>query len=128
LLYVNGRLRTVQQPVLAAVDGHQLVGLTFHLGVFLVAAQAAIPIVSVTVLGTRSITRGDQWLPRRGDITVHIGKPVIWPQGPDFAVAIRLRGQARVAMLAHAGEPRPRARAGRAAGRVIRVSTLPLGC
>ena len=78
--------------------------LGFHLGAFLVAAQAGIPVQPVTVRGTRSILRGDQWLPRRGEIVVHIGK-VFWPQGNDFAAAIMLRDRVRAAMLEHYGEP-----------------------
>jgi 1-acyl-sn-glycerol-3-phosphate acyltransferase len=78
--------------------------LGFHLGAFLVAAQAGIPVLPVTVRGTRSILRGDQWFPRRGEIVVHIGKAVP-PQGSDFAAAIQLRDRVRAAMLEHYGEP-----------------------
>jgi len=78
--------------------------LGFHLGAFLVAGQAGIPVVPVTVRGTRSILRGDQWFPRRGAIAVHIGKAVT-PQGSDFTAAVRLRDQVRAVMLEHCGEP-----------------------
>jgi 1-acyl-sn-glycerol-3-phosphate acyltransferase len=78
--------------------------LGFHLGAFLVAVQAGIPILPVTVRGTRSILRGDQWFPRRGNIVVHIGKAIA-PQGNDFAAAIQLRDRVRAAMLEHYGEP-----------------------
>jgi hypothetical protein len=56
----------------------------------------------VTVQDAR--LRGDQWLPRRGRIVVHIGKAV-QPQGSDFAAAIQLRDTVRAAMLEHYGEP-----------------------
>jgi 1-acyl-sn-glycerol-3-phosphate acyltransferase len=78
--------------------------LGFHLGAFEVACQAGIPIVPVTIRGTRSILRSGQWLPRRGAIAVHIGKPLA-PTGRDFAAAIRLRDAARAEILARLGEP-----------------------
>jgi 1-acyl-sn-glycerol-3-phosphate acyltransferase len=78
--------------------------LGFRLGAFMVAAQAGLSVLPVTVRGTRSILRGDQWLPRRGKIVVHIGKAVR-PQGSDFAAAIQLRDRVRAAMLEHYGEP-----------------------
>jgi 1-acyl-sn-glycerol-3-phosphate acyltransferase len=78
--------------------------LGFHLSAFLVAAQAGIPVLPMTVRGTRSILRGEQWFPRRGEIVVHIGRPIA-PRGTDFTAAIRLRDQARAAMLEHYGEP-----------------------
>jgi len=78
--------------------------LGFHLGAFLVAAQAGIPVLPVTVRGTRSILRGDQWFPRRGEIVVHLSRAVL-PQGSDFAAAVQLRDRVRAAMLEHYGEP-----------------------
>ena len=78
--------------------------LGFHLSAFLVAAQAGIPVVPVTVRGTRSILRGEQWFPRRSEIVVHVGKAMA-PQGRDFTAAIQLRDRARAAMLEHYGEP-----------------------
>ncbi len=78
--------------------------LHFHLGAFLVAAEAAIPVIPVTIRGTRSILRGDQWFPRRGRITVHFGKP-LRPDGDGFEAAVRLRDAARGEMLARSGEP-----------------------
>jgi len=41
----------------------------------LVAAEAGAPVVPVTIRGTRSILRDGHWFPRRGIITVTIGKP-----------------------------------------------------
>jgi 1-acyl-sn-glycerol-3-phosphate acyltransferase len=78
--------------------------LGFHLGAFEVACQAGVPIVPVTIRGTRSILRSGQWLPRRGAIAIHIGKPFA-PTGRDFAAAIRLRDVARTEILARLGEP-----------------------
>jgi 1-acyl-sn-glycerol-3-phosphate acyltransferase len=78
--------------------------LPFRLGAFLVAAQAAIPVVPVTIRGTRSILRGNQWLPRHGAVHVQIGAP-LEPDGQDFEAAVRLRDRARAAILARCGEP-----------------------
>jgi 1-acyl-sn-glycerol-3-phosphate acyltransferase len=78
--------------------------LGFYLGAFLVAARAAIPIVPVTISGTRSILRGDQWFPRRGRILVRIS-PQLMTDGTDFEAALRLRDAARSTILARCGEP-----------------------
>jgi 1-acyl-sn-glycerol-3-phosphate acyltransferase len=78
--------------------------LGFRLGAFLAAAQAGVPVVPVAIRGTRSILRGGQWLPRRGEISVDIGAP-IKPDGADFAAAVRLRDAARAFVLAHCREP-----------------------
>ena len=76
----------------------------FHLGAFAIAVEQQIGMVPVTVCGTRSILRDGQWLPRRGDVSVHIGDVHI-PDGHDFAASVRLRDQVRAAMLAHTSEP-----------------------
>jgi 1-acyl-sn-glycerol-3-phosphate acyltransferase len=78
--------------------------LGFQLGAFLVAAQAGVPIIPITIRGTRSILRGGQWFPRRGKILVHIGSALA-ADGTDFAAAVRLRDAARAQMLERCGEP-----------------------
>jgi 1-acyl-sn-glycerol-3-phosphate acyltransferase len=78
--------------------------LGFRLGAFLAAAEAGAQVVPVAIRGTRSILRGGQWLPRRGEISVDIGAP-IKPDGADFAAAVRLRDAARAFVLAHCREP-----------------------
>ena len=78
--------------------------LGFRLGAFLVAAQASIPVVPVTLRGTRTVLRGEQWLARRAAVHVHIGK-ALFPDGSDFAAAVRLRDAARAVILARCGEP-----------------------
>jgi 1-acyl-sn-glycerol-3-phosphate acyltransferase len=78
--------------------------LGFRLGAFLAAAQAGVPVVPVAIRGTRSILRGGQWRPRRGEVSVDIGAP-IQPDGADFAAAVRLRDAARAFVLAHCREP-----------------------
>jgi 1-acyl-sn-glycerol-3-phosphate acyltransferase len=78
--------------------------LGFQLGAFLVAAEAQVPVVPITIGGTRSILRGGQWFPRRGRISVHIGRPLS-ADGTDFDAAVRLRDKARAEMLQRRGEP-----------------------
>ncbi|OGI55801.1 MAG: acyl-phosphate glycerol 3-phosphate acyltransferase [Candidatus Muproteobacteria bacterium RIFCSPHIGHO2_12_FULL_60_33] len=78
--------------------------LPFHMGAFVAAAEAGVPIVPVAIRGTRSILRSDHWFPRRGTISVVIGAP-IQPEGSDWATAIKLRDAARLEILRHCGEP-----------------------
>ncbi|HET8997434.1 MAG TPA: lysophospholipid acyltransferase family protein, partial [Acetobacteraceae bacterium] len=78
--------------------------LGFHLGAFLVAAEAGVPVVPVTISGTRAVLRGGQWFPRPGAIQVRIGRALM-PDGRDFAAAVRLRDRTRAAILAQCGEP-----------------------
>jgi len=78
--------------------------LGFHLGAFLVAAEAGIPVVPVTIRGTRHVLRGGQWFPRRGEIHIDIGRPVL-ADSPGFDAAVRLRDTIREEMLKQSGEP-----------------------
>ncbi len=94
------RIMTFPEGTLTRMPGL----LTFRLGAFLVAARESLPVVPITLLGTRSILRGEQWFPRRGTIVVHIDKPVL-PRGKDFAAAVRLRDEVRAIVLERCGEP-----------------------
>jgi 1-acyl-sn-glycerol-3-phosphate acyltransferase len=78
--------------------------LPFHLGAFVVATEAQIPVLPVTISGTRSALRGGQWWPRRSTLRVHIGKPLV-ASGLGLEAAARLRDAARAAILAKCGEP-----------------------
>jgi 1-acyl-sn-glycerol-3-phosphate acyltransferase len=78
--------------------------LPFRLGAFLTAAQTGIGVVPVAIAGTRMILRANQWFPRRGRISVKIGNP-LFPDGTDFAAAVRLRDRCRAAILERLGEP-----------------------
>jgi len=75
----------------------------FHLGAFLAACEAGLPVVPLAIRGSRSLLPADTWRPRRGPITVTLGAPVA-PQGTDWSAAIALRDAARVQILAHCGE------------------------
>ena len=76
----------------------------FRLGAFVIAARTLTPVVPVTITGTRSILRGDQWFPRRGSVGVVVDPPIN-PEGEDFEAAIRLRDATRAKILARCGEP-----------------------
>ncbi len=78
--------------------------LQFHLGAFHIAVQNGLPVQPVTIKGTRSVLRGEQWFPRRGDLSVHLGE-LIAPDGDDFDAAVRLRNKVRGAILEESGEP-----------------------
>lgn len=76
----------------------------FRMGAFAAAARGQAPIVPVTIRGTRSMLRGDEWFPRPGRISMVIS-PAIEPQGDDWNEAVRLRDAARAEILRHCGEP-----------------------
>jgi 1-acyl-sn-glycerol-3-phosphate acyltransferase len=78
--------------------------LPFHMGAFVTAAEAGMPIVPVTIRGTRSKLRSGSLLPRRGAVSVIVGKPIT-PRGSDWSAAIELRDAARADILRHCGEP-----------------------
>ena len=81
--------------------------LPFRMGAFVVAAQTRVPLVPVTLTGSRSILRADQWFPRHGALTVNMGRPIpAAAEGEDsFAAAVRLRDAARAEILRESGEP-----------------------
>ena len=78
--------------------------LPFHAGAFSAAAQAGVPVVPVTIRGTRSVLRDGQWFPRRVPISVMVSAP-IRPDGDDWSAAIRLRDAVRAEILKHCAEP-----------------------
>lgn len=71
--------------------------LPFHLGAFLAAAQAGVPVVPAAIRGNRELLPDDSWWPRRSRIAVSLGEPIAPPtDAPDvFAAAVRLRDAAR---------------------------------
>ena len=97
----------------------------FHLGAFLTATRAGLPVVPVVIRGTRHILPAHSWWPWPGVIDVEILPPVS-PGGRGGDDARELRGEVRARILAACGEPdagdphpeKPRAqRAAEAAGR-----------
>ncbi len=113
---IGGGLEDTAKTLEAAKAGERIVSfpegtltrmpglLGFHMSVFLVAAQTGLPIIPITIRGTRSILRGGQWFPQHGSISVHVGVPVT-PEGTDFEAAVRLRDTVRKMMLAQCHEP-----------------------
>lgn len=77
--------------------------LGFHIGAFLTAVENGLPIVPITIRGTRSVLREDAWFPRRGTIAIVIGDP-IHPHGNDWHAAVDLRNRTRQHILGHLGE------------------------
>jgi len=85
--------------------------LPFHMGAFVVAAEANLPVVPVTIRGTRSILRSDTWFPHHGAITVSLGE-AIYPDRLNensadntWATALKLRDASRKEILSRCGEP-----------------------
>jgi 1-acyl-sn-glycerol-3-phosphate acyltransferase len=78
--------------------------LPFRMGAFMVAAQAGIPVVPVTIRGTRSALRADVWLFRHSRISVAFS-PQIQPQGNDWNAAVKLRDAVRAEILQRCAEP-----------------------
>jgi 1-acyl-sn-glycerol-3-phosphate acyltransferase len=78
--------------------------LPFRMGAFVVAARSGVPVVPVTLRGTRSMLRDSHWFPRRGILTVTVGEPIM-PSGSDWAAAIELRNRARAEIARQCGEP-----------------------
>ena len=84
---------------------HEEPGLTrFYMGAFTVAAEAGVPVVPVAVRGARAVLRGEGvFFFRRGAIDVTILPPIV-PDGRGWAAAVKLRHEARRAILEHCGE------------------------
>ena len=78
--------------------------LPFRMGAFVVAARAGMPVVAVTLRGTRSILREGQWLARRSAISVRFGES-IEPAGTDWSAAVALRDDVRAEILRQVAEP-----------------------
>jgi len=76
----------------------------FRMGAFSVAVQAGVPVVPMTIRGTRAILRDGQWFPRHGMIFITIGAPIA-PTGEEWSAALMLRDAARAEILRHCREP-----------------------
>jgi acyl carrier protein len=76
----------------------------FHMGAFVVAADAGVPVVPVALRGTRQILPVDRRMPRRGPIRVTIAPPVSTAHS-GWSGAVDLHAATRAAILRHCGEP-----------------------
>ncbi|WP_455201832.1 AMP-binding protein [Kaarinaea lacus] len=83
--------------------------LPFHMGAFVLAAEAGVPVVPVTINGSRRVFRADDWLPHRHPIKVSIGTPIdpaaCENKKDNWTVAVWLRDQARAQILEKLPEP-----------------------
>jgi 1-acyl-sn-glycerol-3-phosphate acyltransferase len=74
--------------------------LPFRLGAFLAAARARVPIVPLTIRGSRDVLGAGTWWPRRAPLEVEVHAPI--PPAPEgaelFSAAVRLREAARAAI------------------------------
>ncbi len=90
----------------------------FQLGAFKAAVSANVPIIPVSLAGTRQFLRDGTYLPRPTNVTITLSPP-IFPHGAaapanksstsnhpgDWHDLIRLRDESRRAIAQHAGEP-----------------------
>lgn len=79
--------------------------LSFYPGAFDIAAKAGVPVIPVTLVGTRSVLRDShQWFPRRAPVSVRVGDPM-WAETEDFTGVLELGKAVRADILAHCREP-----------------------
>jgi len=80
--------------------------LPFHMGAFVTAVEAGVPIVPVAIRGSRSVLHAESWLPRHGAIGVTAGDAVMpEKEGDAWAQALSLRDAVREQILRLCGEP-----------------------
>jgi len=76
----------------------------FHMGAFVAAAQAGVPVVPLAIRGTRAMLRPDHHFPRKGAVDIAVAQP-IQSTGIDWTAAVGLQRAARDAILHISGEP-----------------------
>ncbi|MDH3452043.1 MAG: 1-acyl-sn-glycerol-3-phosphate acyltransferase, partial [Gammaproteobacteria bacterium] len=80
--------------------------LPFHMGAFVTAVEAGVPIIPVAIRGSRSVLHADSWLPRHAPISVTVGTALEPASEPDtWQAAIALRDVVRAQILRLCGEP-----------------------
>jgi 1-acyl-sn-glycerol-3-phosphate acyltransferase len=77
--------------------------LPFHMGAFVAAVRGDVPIVPVTLCGTRTILPSNSKWPRHGAIEVTIEYP-LKPEGNDWASAVHLQTEAQALIARHYNE------------------------
>ena len=75
----------------------------FRMGAFVSAVRAHVPVLVGALQGTRAILRDRTWMPRHGQLSLHIGQQLV-PSGDDWGAAVRLRDATRQEMLRLCGE------------------------
>lgn len=76
----------------------------FKLGAFVVAAETNTPICPIAISGTRTILRGESFLPKPGTINVVIGEPV-FPLSPKWDDVLQLQSNIREYIALNCHEP-----------------------
>lgn len=76
----------------------------FRMGAFMVATERQVPVVPVTLRGTRRKLLPRRWSPRPGGVAVTVDEP-IRPAGRDWSDAVQLRDRVRRVILERSGEP-----------------------
>jgi len=81
--------------------------LPFHLGAFMAAARAGVPVVPVVIRGHRELLPAGRWWPRHAVLEVEILAPVAVPADATdlFAAAARMREAARAAIATGIEDP-----------------------
>ena len=84
--------------------------LPFHLGAFLAAARAGVPVVPVAIRGNRALLPDGSWWPRPGPLQVDVCAPILPAadgtlEAPElFAAAARLRDASRRAITSRSDD------------------------
>ena len=78
----------------------------FHLGAFLAAARAAVPVVPIAIRGDREVLPDGTWWPRHAALQVEVCAPIPPVRdAPDlFAAAVQLREATHRAIARHLTE------------------------
>jgi 1-acyl-sn-glycerol-3-phosphate acyltransferase len=71
--------------------------LPFKLGAFMVAAKTDVPLVPIGIKGTRQLLRPDYWLPKKKEVAVAVGNPIL-AKGPDWTDVIAARDASSAAI------------------------------
>ena len=77
--------------------------LPFHMGAFVAAVQSGVPVVPVTIRGTRAILQSDSNFPQHGAVRIIVAPPLV-PKGNDWAEAVRLKIAAKAIIASHCNE------------------------
>lgn len=78
--------------------------LPFRMGAFMLAVRTGVPVLPVSLVGTRTLLRGEALRPHYSVLKVCISKPLS-PVGEDWQAALQLRDSVRRQILARLGEP-----------------------
>jgi 1-acyl-sn-glycerol-3-phosphate acyltransferase len=84
--------------------GHTAELRPFHMGAFVTAARAGVPVVPIIIQGTQTILTPGRRFPRHGAVHITVDAP-LQPTGTDWATAVQLQHAARASILRHCGEP-----------------------